>query len=379
MRALRGCPAVLVLVCCCRLALAAGPVESRNSPRADQFGGRQIAPSIEDLYQQQAVGDVFRKEAYREPEFLPPEAWNPPAPAESEFEMTQYPYADTVPRDGEPELLPRMSPSGPQVQPGVAAERGWHWLESTFATTVIPGPGDDFGWTSFDFVSRGSFHQAPWLQFLPRFSFHLLDGPSVTDLPPRLYDFALDTLVFIPVSDRWSFLGMAGPAMFSDFETDKDGFRITGRALAFYQWSPTVKLSGGFLYLDRDDVTALPAGGITYTPNEAFKAEILFPKPKIAWRFHCDEDDAHWLYVAGEFGGNSWAIRRASGADDVVSIRDLRLLVGLEAVGLKSSRTDGMRQMIEAGFVFSRRLEYRSGIGDTDQDPTGLLRYVLVR
>ena len=48
---------------------------------------------------------------------------------------------------------------------------------------------------------------------------------------------------------------------YTDFQTfTTDSWRITGRALAVVQLTPTFTLSGGVEYLDRLDVKLLPAG-----------------------------------------------------------------------------------------------------------------------
>lgn len=363
-------PAVAALLCNSLLS-AAEPASPPSLLPPPQFDQHSYYPAGSQLYNQRDAADVFRKSAFPPPQFLPPEAWEPEG-HNTGVQPTQYPFEDKAARDFDPRghgPQPAIGPDPLQVE----GARGWTWKESAGTVTVLPGLDDQFGWSSFDLRAVGYFQQAPFVQFLPRFSWHLLDGPTTTDLPPRLYDFALDTLLYLPLNDEWSFLAMVGPGMFTDGDNTADAFRITGRALAFYQWNPAVKLSAGFLYLDRDDVKGLPAGGIIYTPHDDFKAEVIFPKPKIAWRTLLDTEESRWVYVAGEFGGNSWAIRRASGADDVISIRDLRLIAGWESI-----HTDGWHWLLEGGVAFARKLEYRSGLGDTDQDPTGLLRMGLV-
>ena len=70
-----------------------------------------------------------------------------------------------------------------------------------------------------------------------------------------------------------------------------------------------------------------------------------------------------------EFGGNTWAIVRDTGVADKVTWSDWRIMTGYER------RLDGgAGYRLEAGYVFSRKLEYASGVGDYDPRPTFLIR-----
>ena len=63
--------------------------------------------------------------------------------------------------------------------------------------------------------------------------------------------------------------------------------------------------------------------------------------------------------MSGELGGGSWAIERSTGADDVASYRDLRLITGIEV-----KFNDKSSWRVEGGYVFGRELEYVSKIGN---------------
>ena len=77
-----------------------------------------------------------------------------------------------------------------------------------------------------------------------------------------------------------------------------------------------------------------------------------------------------WMYLAGEFGGGSWAIERANGADDTVTLSDYRIIFGVE-----SKYYNGPTWLFEAGYVFNREVEYESGIGDFNPDETMMVRF----
>ena len=78
----------------------------------------------------------------------------------------------------------------------------------------------------------------------------------------------------------------------------------------------------GIDYLDRGDIKLLPVGGLIWTPNPAMRFEVVFPRPRAVFQL----SDRYRLYVSGELGGGSWAIRRVSQDDDLATYRDLRVL-----------------------------------------------------
>ena len=73
----------------------------------------------------------------------------------------------------------------------------------------------------------------------------------------------------------------------------------------------------------------------------------------------------------GGLGGGAWAIERDSGIDEMASLYELQLGVGL-------ATHDGSSEFLtnEIVYLFDRRLEYASSDGDYDIGPTVMLRCV---
>jgi hypothetical protein len=206
------------------------------------------------------------------------------------------------------------------------------------------------------------------LLITPGINTTLIDGPTITDLPPRLYFTYVDLMWLPKVVNRWTLLLSVAPSVYGDFDANE--FRLTGKGLAIYDWVPErLQFVAGVLYLNRENIRLLPAGGLIWTPADWARFEILFPKPKFAVRWHIGQGFEDWIFTTAEFGGNTWPIIRESGLRDNVTYLDYRLLVGFER-----KLDGGAGYRLEAGYVFGRSIEFTSGNGDFDPHDTILLR-----
>ena len=244
------------------------------------------------------------------------------------------------------------------------------------------------------------------LLITPGFAVHYLDGPAAVALPSRLYDAYVEFRWLGHLTPRLGFDVAVTPGEASDFrQDDSHALRITGHGIAAWTWTPTLKLVLGADYLDRTDVPLLPVAGLIWTPDDDTKFSLVFPQPKISRRVHWsrihwsrshDDDiqdiamaigrDPHdwngihkddvqdWVYIGGELGGGTWAIRRSDGADDdLLNYRDLRVFVGIERqeIGRISPR-------LEIGYVFARKLDLDQAATDYYPRDTLMLRGALV-
>jgi hypothetical protein len=216
---------------------------------------------------------------------------------------------------------------------------------------------------------------APPLILTPGFGAHLFDGPVGAEVPAHTFDTYLDIRWMSQVTSCIGLDLAVTPGWYSDWEqSDSDAFRLGGRAVALYTHSPAWQFAIGAVYLDREDVPVLPLGGVIYLPHPDLKYELILPRPKIArrvggWGCQCSDPSGTWVYVAGEFGGGSWAFERSAGNTDVLNYSDWRLLVGLERIAAR-----GLTTRVEAGYVFSREIEYNSDLADVELDDTFLIR-----
>jgi len=234
-------------------------------------------------------------------------------------------------------------------------------------------PVSDFGLTDIDanltvalpFPTR----DAP-LIITPGFQTTFLDGPTTPDMPARVYDSYIKFRALRKLNDRWGMDVAVTPGWYSDLKTSNDdALRITGHAFVGYDWTENLQAVLGVAYLDRSDFSVVPLPGLIWTIDKNTRMELIMPRPRFARRFIAERDEEYWWYFAGEFGGGRWAIERASGAEDVVNYREVRIVLGWER-----KVCQGFGSHFEIGYAFLRKLEYDSTTPDFRPDGTLLVR-----
>ena len=194
---------------------------------------------------------------------------------------------------------------------------------------------------------------------VPSFEIDFLDGPTALDVPGRLYSVYTNLIWRRSWNERVDSLVGVRPGYFSDFsDSDVRGERLSGFATVSWEVFPEkLTVYAGVVYLGREDTDTnlIPALGAVWTPNGDFRADLLFPKPKVSWRLgHVPYVSEDWVYIAGQLGGGTFEVERTSGAIDDLSLRDFRLSLGVERI-----IEGGTGWYVEAGLVFRRQIEYR--------------------
>ncbi len=229
------------------------------------------------------------------------------------------------------------------------------------------------------FAIPNFFYSTQPLYLMPSFSLHQWSGPrppSTADLPAVAYSAFLDSgWQSDPTRILGAELGLR-VGMFSDFDTaTSDSLRVMGRGIGRVRVTPRATLKLGVLYLDRNRIKLLPAGGLLWQPNPQMRFDLFFPEPKLARYLSTVGTADMWGYVAGYYGGGAWTIQRAAGTTDSIDINDLRVVLGLEW-----GRNDQMREgrrfgFVEVGYVFNRELRYdASPMDNLDLQDTVMIR-----
>jgi hypothetical protein len=208
------------------------------------------------------------------------------------------------------------------------------------------------------------------LAISPTFNTRFLDWPNSSNLPPQVYETFLDLLWLPRLSPRWTGIVSVAPSLYTDFEVStSEAFRWTGRGLLRFDWIPDdLQLLFGVLYLGRQDVRILPAGGLIWTPTADQRYELIFPRPKLARRILKAPEFEDWLFLGAEFGGNSYVYDDA-GDPNILTLLDYRIYLGLER-----KRDGGAGYHLEIGYVFSRTAQFSNGMPQIDSPATAMLR-----
>jgi hypothetical protein len=313
----------------------------------------------------------------------------PPVPTDATNAAQPWqPYAELgAPTESPPvplqePLFPDAPSSGLRPLPRPADARDGVFQKAKFTATWIPPLDDDsLGWTDLrsEIVFGLPFftRETPIL-ITPSYELHLLEGPIGFDLPPRLHDLVIDFNHFRRVTDNWIANIAVAPGYYTDdhsFDSD-DALRINGRAVAVYDPSPEWKGVLGATYVHGGWAKIVPVVGVVYEPNDDVKYELVFPRPRVAWRLPNSPvpgRDEFWFYVLGEFGNSIWAFEQSDGTPDMLASRDWRAIIGLERKII-----GGLSHRVELGYVFNREIKLASDGTEIDLDDSVLLRVGLV-
>ncbi len=221
--------------------------------------------------------------------------------------------------------------------------------------------GDDLGINdsevSVSFAFPNFLTSGQPLFITPAFAIHCWDGPSdgIHNLPGSAYSAYLD--LQFATDPNFTIGGEFGArvGVYSSFDTlITDSVRIQGLALGVARITPTLTAKLGVMYIDRNDIKLLPAGGLLWQPNPQLRVDIFFPQPRISQYVTTVGTYELWWYLTGEYGGGAWTVKPTDAdPSQGIDINDFRASLGLEW-----SSPRGLNGFVEAGYVFKRRLVY---------------------
>jgi hypothetical protein len=291
---------------------------------------------------------------------------------------------------GDPTLVPQepLFPEAPPTATGLRPlprppdARDGFFQKAKFTATWIPQLDEDsLGWTDLRseiVVGVPFFTRETPMLITPSYELHFLDGPGGIDLPPRLHDLVIDFSHFRRITNDWFVNIAVAPGLYADdhsFDSD-DAVRFNGRAVAIYDPTPEWKWVIGVTYVNGGWAKIVPVAGFIYEPSDDVAYELVFPRPRVAWRLPNSPvpgRDEYWFYVSGEFANAIWAFEQSDGTPDVFASRDFRLIFGLERKII-----GGLSHRIEAGYVFDREIKLASDGDEIELDDSVLVRAGIV-
>jgi hypothetical protein len=279
-------------------------------------------------------------------------------------------------------IFPEAPSSGLRPLPRSPDARDGVFQKAEFTATWIPQLDDGgLGWTDLrsEIVFGLPFftRETPIL-ITPSYELHFLESPDAVDLPPRLHDLVIDFNHFRRIANNWIANIAVAPGFYADdhsFDSD-DALRINGRAIAIYDPTPEWKGVLGVTYLHGGWAKIVPVFGVVYEPSDDVKYELVFPRPRVAWRLPQSPvpgRDEFWFYVLGEFANAIWAFEQEDGTADTFAYRDWRLIVGLERKIIR-----GLSHRVELGYVFNREMKLADNGNEVELEDSFLLRAGIV-
>ncbi|QDT61492.1 hypothetical protein SV7mr_40280 [Stieleria bergensis] len=210
------------------------------------------------------------------------------------------------------------------------------------------------------------------------FSYTDLNAPAALDLPTDLYETSLTASWIRKWNQRWSFRFSAGTAFATDSHNESgDSWQFRGSAFAMYQPNERWNWTFGALALGRNDIPVLPAVGLIYQPGPDCRLDLIFPRPRLAYRLVQNGDREQWAYIGTGFSGGTWGYRQQNGTDDQITYRDWLAVVGWESTPRLAPGIPfafGRRVNFEVGYAFGRRFEFERGRADIDLPGAATLR-----
>jgi hypothetical protein len=242
----------------------------------------------------------------------------------------------------------------------------------------IPGTKGGFGIQSLEWghswgrLWHPDYCTSNWTQFGADLghAIHWWEGPKpraelgerAPDLPPRVYDLYFDFTWQQRVAEWLAFDFLVSPGLYGDFDTTPpQAFRMKGHAMGVLSLDYCFHLVGGFEYINRETVEALPIVGVVWRPTIGVSYELVLPRPRVSFRLGANGPLEWWGYVGGEYGGGAWAYKTAYGSHTHVEYNDVRIVAGIE---LHSQEMKEVRSRLEIGYVFDRELNSEDGFPD---------------
>ncbi len=312
----------------------------------------------------------------------PGPAFQEPLPLEAAFGTAAPPLLPAVPLPADPaSASPPVAVDEAEKPEGDLFGRpynapGWYSRPEWDALNWRSGNNGRFGEFSFEGVGAYPFKTWEGLSFTSGGGYHFLNGPTQSDMPPRLFEFNWGLHYFGETSDGvWLDMGFS-VGIYTDFEDSvREGWRFPTHAVFSWESAPGIQPVLGLRFFDRDNLGLLPVAGVILQPEDGLRFELIFPEPKVAFRVSESTKNEHWLSLSGRIGGGEWAIEREpSGLADVVNYNDYQLVFGLESINEKFEIN-----ALEIGYSFNRELKYRSGAGSFDPAETIFVRLVTRR
>lgn len=179
-----------------------------------------------------------------------------------------------------------------------------------------------------------------------------------------LFRFGWDARLEMPLNSglNWGGLPFAvtlamNPSINTDLQQSlgRNAVNINGRGVVYIQTDPRLMFALGAGFWDRVHDRVIPYAGIVWLPDDRWEFRMMFPESRISLYLgnHWGLENT-WLYVSGQYHVESYEVASPTGRDQI-QMEDWRVMAGLR------NSSPYVSGFIEAGWVFGRNIELRSG------------------
>src|SRR5579871_3667444 len=190
-----------------------------------------------------------------------------------------------------------------------------------------------------------------------------LTGPSGLALPGQVDLLASDFEITAQGWGPWSAQFAFTPQLATNFEQsiNSHAYNWDGRAVAYYQSSPTLMIALGAAFWNRVNNYIVPHAGVIWLPTDRWELRLLFPKSQIIYLLGDCWGTTFWLYTSCEYNIESYQISIGDpGLKNRMQLSDYRLLVGV------NSRYGRVTSFLEGGWVFNRQVRFQDSAANFD-------------
>lgn len=203
-----------------------------------------------------------------------------------------------------------------------------------------------------------------------KFGHGFFSGDTAVDLPSNLYTAGGGVRLVKPINPIWDFIGGVNVLYQGDGEAESDSVTVTG--MGMFQWQRTEKTQWmfGVVATGVEDIPVIPVIGANWKPRDDWEVSFGLPQTRVAHRLsYLFPHQEVWGYAGLlGLGRGRYGVRRESGIDDVLTMREFPIAVGLERRG------DGPIWFCEGGVAVGRQLEYEVSGEEIDLDAGGYVR-----
>ena len=178
-----------------------------------------------------------------------------------------------------------------------------------------------------------------------------IDASSGASLPQDLHALFLEAGARYRINEKAFASVRLSPGFYSDFnEIGTDDLRMPVLALGGYSFDDSWSVVGGLIYrFGSHSSRFMPALGFSYQPNEAWRFDMVAPRPTITY----SASRQLQLFVAGDFASDEFEVHDQAFGARAIKYSDYKVLAGVGFLPVPE-----VKLSTSIGYAFDRRFVF---------------------